>query len=159
MIYKSMFLTLLLAPFIMADNKTKNAQINIQMRIKELKEICENKEQELLRLSEEIAEKNDFITELRIQHAERLNVDNKDSSDIFAINLTNVVVEKKDINKFLTKELFGDSAYCDPVKLLVLRIMIHRAHLADLVEKLATCMQELTEISTELENLDKEALI
>lgn len=146
--YKNIALIALLLPIASYSKST-------EVRIKELKEFYEKKGLELLDIGEKIAERNDFVNSLRKDYYNKITDANQSALDLFASKFIKAVAQEKNINKFLTNELFNDTGNCDPMKVLLVRIMIQKSYIDFLVKKFEEYMQVLINTYEEITTLEK----
>lgn len=178
MIYKSIFLTLFLAPFAMAGDNTKNA------RIQELQKMISQKEQAIFDLGNMIAQKDDFFStqkqdcqnrvilliDQRVKQLEKENSDkllsqeNKTKVDIevrrkvveFVRNFFEAVNSDKAIEGSLTESLFQeDATNSDLSKFYFVRLAITLDIISHLVRKYENLIKEYSLLINELIDLQK----
>lgn len=175
MAFKGIFLSVLLSPLAIASHSGK-----IEMQIRKLQEMQFKKALELSNLGKMIAEKDAFlrsykeevfsiwlslrsiqVTTLEEMSGKPLSEEEigkigraiEDSNNIFLYKFYET--EVKDAKEMLTKELYAEENSAFPnsfqsMKFILLRSIFEREFLVKLVDKYATCAQELIEINIKL---------
>ena len=167
MTYKNLFLSVLLVPFALASNAKTD------IRIEELKNKLAAKELELSGISKTIAEKEVLVNSLLIIGSNRFSLIIDDLSDeekaefkeeisLFEKSLKKALEFKKNIKDILLQESLDISINStntvEKFKCLVIIHSVENFFLKKLFSSLAKCLQELSDIGCELNELQKQTL-
>lgn len=167
--YKNMFFMFLVTTFVVSCS-----QNSIDPKIKELKDVCLQKAQNLSDLGAKITEKQDIIEDIVFnmksylpELVSTLNLDGQEKEDFikkyinllenFGRDLDFVLTAKKAVKGFLVKELFNEKAALpikfDKAKFYAVRLVVEYMLLKNLVEVYEEGLQELINIDQDIDIL------